>query len=128
MKDVNVRVWKEQFPGKEVCNMTTKPDRSPAALKNYSRSKNLSHKSRELLWGTSAPCDDACCKDPSADHGANGRTKNRRAMSVWSKEPHWPVFPTQREICHDFKRKLSLYCAECTDQSGVYCEVFANAV
>lgn len=33
LKDVKVRVWKEQFPGKEVCNTSMKPDRNPAAWK-----------------------------------------------------------------------------------------------
>lgn len=37
-------------------------------------------------WGTSAPCDEARCKDPSAGHRANGGNRSRRAVSLWSSD------------------------------------------
>lgn len=40
---------KSNFQAKRVCNMTMKPDRNPAALKNNSGSENLSHKPKKFL-------------------------------------------------------------------------------
>lgn len=100
---------------KKVCNMTMKPDRNPAVLKTDSRSENLSHKPKLLRTSLyHAMKHTAKTLVLAIELSVGPRAKDLCQSGPATK----PVVPTQRELCHDFKRELislqALYYAECT--------------
>lgn len=81
-----------------------KPDRNAAALKNNSRSENLSHKLSELLGARLHHVMKHAAKIPML---STELMVGRGAEELCQCGPvTTPVFPAQRAICHDFKRDL----------------------